>query len=337
MPTPDEQAESEAASKYQKKLDSGYTEDINNVSEARAAFFKPMLAKEYFTLCGWDKDLKAYTKPDKVKFPAICQSKLDGLRFEVDKDKGLSRKGKPFGGGFHVLETLKPVFEKYPDLRLDGELYNESLKDDFNSLVSLIKKSEEHMDDEKREAIKAVVQYHIYDVPSIDGLGLDAPFLDRMSRFVQVITYEFPEVIGVIQLVSSISVRNHQEVESVYEELLDQGYEGAMLRYNLGYEEDKRTWNLLKVKPFSDAEFELLEVSDGVGAWAGKAKQVLVRLPGGIISGAGVKGSEGFCRDKFKNRENYIGKTVTVSYQGLTPAGKLRFGVVKDWDRESYE
>ena len=335
--TPEQQAMLEALAKFQKKLDDGYTDELARIDEALDRFFRPMLAKEYEIRKGWDKKAEAYVNDDNVVFPALVQPKLDGIRLEKSTQAALSRKGKPLGGAFNVVNRSEELFAAYPDLKVDGELYSHEFKDEFEDLVSLIKKSEEKMDDEKREDIINFVQYHVYDVPCVDGLTEEDNFVDRMSRFKNILDEEFPDLEDIIKFVPWEVVNSHEEVDDYYQRQLDLGYEGAMLRYDLPYESNKRTWNLLKVKPFYDGEFKLLDIQEGEGNWAGKAKSVTVELPGGTTSSAGVKGKEEFCEEKFQNKENYIGKSVTVVYQGFTKYGKLRFGQVKAWDRESYE
>ena len=85
---------------------------------------KPMLAHKF--------------NPDKAVFPALLQPKLDGVRCVFTKEGAFSRTGKEFKNVDHIIKTLKPLFKKYPYIRLDGELYNHKLKDDFETRVNLI-------------------------------------------------------------------------------------------------------------------------------------------------------------------------------------------------------
>jgi DNA ligase-1 len=102
--------------------------------------------------------------PDKADYPAYIQPKLDGVRCLFTKDGAFSRAGNQFMNVEHIEYDLKPVFNRYPNLILDGELYNHGLKDDFNKIISLVKKKKPTKDDRIEAAQQ--VQYHMYDVAS---------------------------------------------------------------------------------------------------------------------------------------------------------------------------
>ena len=80
--TREQQANLEAKSKWTKKRDSGYSENILDSNKS----YRPMLANEF-------KKHK-----EKVKYPVYVQPKLDGYRmiYNGPKDKILSRTGKEF-------------------------------------------------------------------------------------------------------------------------------------------------------------------------------------------------------------------------------------------------
>ena len=84
---------------------------------------KPMLA--------YKVDKKPVDWSEKV----FMQPKLDGVRCVISKDGAFSRTGKPWLNIDHILSDLKPVFKRYPDLILDGELYNHDLKSDFEKIA----------------------------------------------------------------------------------------------------------------------------------------------------------------------------------------------------------
>jgi DNA ligase-1 len=117
----------------------------------------------------------------------------------------------------------------------------------------------------------------------------------------------------------------------------DGNWEGFMLRKDVGYE-GKRSKNLLKVKTFHDAEYEVLDAEFGPMAVVrdGKEKQET------MLSQVWIKHKEwwvkvgsGFTQEqriKYTN-ENIIGKTITVQYFEETKNDKggisLRFPTVK--------
>jgi DNA ligase-1 len=117
----------------------------------------------------------------------------------------------------------------------------------------------------------------------------------------------------------------------------ENGWEGFMLRKNVGYE-GKRTKNLVKVKKFFDAEYEVLGwdidthevVRDGKSESMTMLSQVWIEHKGHI-----VKVGSGFTQDQ---RLEYmdgsiVGKLITVQYFEETKNDKggisLRFPTVK--------
>ena len=101
---------------------------------------------------------------DKADYPAFIQPKLDGVRCLFTAKGAFSRANNQFMNVEHIEQALKPFFAKNPTAILDGELYNHGLKDDFEKIISLVKKRKP-TDADKAEA-KELVQYHMYDVAS---------------------------------------------------------------------------------------------------------------------------------------------------------------------------
>lgn len=144
-----QQAVSEAEAIIYTKINSeNFKENILDIDNI--AFNPPMLAKEY----------KSYN--DDIKF---VQPKLDGIRCNIfynGEIKAISRKNKTFYSVDHIKESLKEVLLNNPFIHIDGELYNHELHDDFNKIVSLVKK--EKIKDEDKENIIKYIRYNIYDI-----------------------------------------------------------------------------------------------------------------------------------------------------------------------------
>ena len=89
-----EQACKEAESKYAKKIESGYTEDINKIDTAKK-FFAPMLAKKYVD----------YIK--QITTPFVLQRKYDGSRLIAMKDGLFTSNGKTYVSFPHIHKLFK--------------------------------------------------------------------------------------------------------------------------------------------------------------------------------------------------------------------------------------
>mgnify|MGYP002060805675 CR=1 FL=1 len=106
-------------------------------------------------------------KPINYDDKVFMQPKLDGVRclIQYDKKTGVtaySRTGKEWKNIHHILEELVPFFTKYPNVILDGELYNHDLKDDFETIISLVRR--QTPDDIDMLESQDLVQFHCYDI-----------------------------------------------------------------------------------------------------------------------------------------------------------------------------
>jgi DNA ligase-1 len=307
--SPAEQALSEVESHYKKKLEGEYHESESDTDTAK--WFKPMLAKK------WED------RKDKITYPCIFQPTLDGIRCIANRDGLWSRTGKPITACPHVFNELKSLFDENPDLVLDGELYNHYLKDDFNEIVSMVRKTKFSEDDLEKSV--SMVQYHVYDMPSADG----RPFMERYNALyglMRSLQINMPQ--SIIHVVYSYPCEDIEAVDSNYGAALLEGYEGGIIRVDAPYEQ-KRSNNLLKRKDFDDDEFLIIDVQEGKGNWSGCAKKIVIRTAAGHECEATVQGSMDYCRHVLATADNYIGKQATVRFFGYTPDGALRFPVAK--------
>ena len=302
------QAAFEIEAQYKTKLEKDYHATLQAAQSGGSHIFEAMLAEKYKTFQ-----------------PGFAQPKLDGFRCIAKADGLWSRSGKPFVSSPHIMEALAPLFVANPDLILDGELYNHELRDNFDEIQSLITvKSDKKLTAEHYEKTRAMVQYHVYDIPSHRGnfderANAIYNLFENMSR-------------NIIALVPTFMVESQEQFDVLHGEWLEQGYEGSMWRNNTPYE-NRRTKNLLKRKDFIDEEFEVVAIEEGQGNWAGVAKRVTCRLPDGRTFGAGIKGS----RDRGIELLNETHHIVTIKYFQLTPDGIPRFGVATKFHGEKRE
>ena len=309
--TADAQALKEAQATWKKKVQSGYFDDIKKIDEV--AFTEPMLAKSY-------DDYK-----DEIKYPVYSQPKLDGIRCIVKKDGMWSRNGKPIISAPHIRESLDKLFQHEPDLILDGELYADKFANDFNRIVSLVKKTKPTAEDLKESAKN--IEYHVYDLPYVDET-----FAGRLEALNELAPY-FPKC---VKKVETHIITDEFYVNSWYENYIERGYEGQMLRLDSKYE-NKRSKSLLKHKSFLDEEFTIVDICEGEGNRAGTAGYFVFNTKDGKPFKSNVKGTWEETAQMLKDRKRLIGKEATVKYFNLTPDGIPRFPYVISIDRNSYE
>jgi DNA ligase-1 len=289
--TAEQQALLEAQATWKKNIEKGYFEDINKIDTG--TLFKPMLANKW-------EDQK-----DKVVFPLFSQPKLDGIRCIVKSDGMWTRTGKPIISAPHIFESLKPLLERHPDLILDGELYADKFANDFNAIVSLVKKTKPTQKDLEDSA--KVIEYHIYDVP-----GVDEVFTARM-RFLA--NLDLPQC---CVKVSTDQIDTLNDLTAYYEDYIIAGYEGQMLRTDTKYE-NKRTNALLKHKSFQDSEYTILEVCEGNGKFKDRVGYMVFQNELGHTFHSTVNGTQEYLEQLWSERDTLVGQLATVKYFNLTP------------------
>lgn len=307
--TPEQQALLEAQAMWSKRIELGSYESIDDIDKPK--FFNPMLAHKF-------EDHK-----DKIKYPVYSQPKLDGIRCIVRSDGMWSRNGKKIISAPHIYESLKPLFEINPDLIFDGELYADKFANDFNAICSLVKKTKPTANDLKESKDK--IEYHIYDIPSHTGT-----FNERIYDLDKI------KLPNCCKLVDTFIINNEKEVTEYYEDYVNKGYEGQMIRLDEKYE-SKRSKSLLKHKSFIDEEYTILDIEEGGGNKTGMIGSFVFKNKDGKQFNASPKFNWEECQEMWKQKDQLIGKTATVKYFNLTPDGVPRFPYVIKIDRESYE
>ena len=295
--SPEEQAYREAKAEWKKRTERNYFANVSEIDNG--TMFKPMLAHK------WED------YANKVHYPLYSQPKLDGIRCIVRCDGMWTRAGKPIISAPHIFEALQPLFEQNPDLIFDGELYADKYANDFNAIVSLVKKTKPTAQDLKDSA--AVIQYHIYDLPSTD-----ATFTGRYQALKEL---NLPTC---CVLVETNTANSSEEVDMLYGNYVDAGYEGQMLRLDLPYE-NKRSKSLMKHKSFTDEEYVIVGFEEGKGNLAGMIGALVFETATGDRFTASVNGGWDHLKELWAERDTLIGQEATVKYFQITPDGKPRF------------
>jgi DNA ligase 1 len=307
--TPYDQALFYANAAMEKRLKKDYRSSMDNINELRSSRIRPMLAKEYV---GWQG-------------PCFAQPKLDGMRCLANVSGLWSREDRQIISCPHIEGALKQFFKEYPEMIIDGELYNHELSN-FNSIMSMAKKTKPNFADLERS--KQYIQYWIYDCFDTE----QEPVFEERWNFIA--TQWEDDRPKCLILTPTFYMQTQDELDMLNIELLRQGYEGQIVRLNSIYEQ-KRSYNLLKRKEFKDEEFELIDIEEGQGGWQGLAKIAICRAQNGERFGAGISGTQEDNMKLLEEKDKY--HSVTVKYQALTPDGIPRFPIAIKFYEEFFD
>jgi DNA ligase-1 len=266
----------------------------------------------------------------------FASRKLDGVRCITIVDyqgnvKCYSRAGNEF-------ETLQVVKDAVRELAVvgvvfDGEicLMDKDGNEDFQGIMKQIKRKNHTIANPK------YVMFDYLTKSEFDNKESNAPLVQRIARFSKLDTrIEDQESLSVLE---QIVVSDDDHFGALKAKAENNGYEGVMLRKNVGYE-GKRSQNLLKVKKFYDAEYvvESIDFEDHRIIRDGKEEVVRMMAQAYINhKGHEVKVGSGWNQEqrlKYEaNPELIIGKTITVQYFEETKNQEgglsLRFPTVK--------
>ena len=278
------------------------------------------------------KPMLAYPVSDKpidYTKPTFIQPKLDGVRcliqaeftdvFKDLKIKAYSRTGKEWKNIEHILQSLVPFFKKYPDVILDGELYNHVLRDDFEKIISLVRKQKPTRED-MSEARK-LVQFHCYDI-----VDETLPFSQRNDFILKAVynNYDYVKVLPCITVHSQDNAIMQHKIN------LKAGFEGSILRSDNKYQ-CKRSHALRKFKDFSDAEATIVGYLDGKGKRTGTLGKFIMMDDNGVEFGCppGKGYTYNNLATMLENIGDYIGQRATFTFFERTKAGSYRHPLFK--------
>lgn len=279
---------------------------------------------------------------DKLKYPVLVSPKLDGIRAFKRDGVILSRKLKPIRNRF-----VQAALSDLPD-GLDGELIVGPLNapDVFKRTTEGVMSADGEPD----------FRYYVFDVL------WSAEAKEKAFSYRHQVLSDWVSDVG--QGTRAVLVEHRlavtsDEVRAFEDRCVTEGYEGIMIRATAGpYKFGRSTLKeeyLLKLKRWEDAEYEVygfveqmhnendLEEDERGYAkrskakaglvGAGKVGAVLVRssMPHGHIAEVGSGFTDAERVDMWQNQSAYIGRVMTVKYQGFTPDGKLRFPIFKGW------
>jgi len=308
--TPEEQALSEAMSKIETKMTEGYFNSVEDAEEKGGEkVILPMLAKSY------EKEIE---KVDWKK-AVFIQPKLDGMRcLAILKDGEvtlISRKGKIIDTVPHINNALAEL-SKTTNVILDGELYAHGKT--FQENMRLLKKN--------RGLETEEVLYHIYDTVSDQSYINRYDIIKNVVEQIEVNAFETLKV----ELVSTAFIDNVNKVKDFHSLFLGQGYEGSIIRHgSSGYDINKRSSSLLKVKDFIDKAYSIIDV---VPSERRPEQGVIVcEMPMGNIHNktfhANLKFSHAEREEILNNKDKYIGQTAEIRFFEFTEDGIPRFPV----------
>lgn len=272
----------------------------------------PMLAQT------WNKVSKKHRR-----FPLIAQPKLNGMRCIKVGNKFFTRTGKEIVSVPSLLQMTNTIFG---DLPLDGELYYHGMS--FEENQSICRPTVNIAEDSR-------MQYHIFDANIKKGAEIRINrVLWHMVEFFNTHPKYFTN--GRIQIVTTVSVVNNDELHQWEEQFIHQGFEGIMLRHpEAPYEEDKRSYHLLKLKRFYDTEATVIDFLPGMGRLYGTLGALRGRLIDPTFNNITVDVGSGFTDAErnqiWKNRERYLFEKFTLKYQEKTKHGVPRFPTFAHW------
>lgn len=259
---------------------------------------------------------------DKLRYPCVVSPKLDGIRVIVKDGQLLSRSLKPIRN-----EYTQSLFKHLEGL--DGELIvgEPTAPDVFQKTTSGVMSKDGEPD----------VMFHVFD-----KWNVEAGYEERINDI-----GDLPENCKIVQ---STWCYTREEILDCYDKFVSLGYEGVMVRdptknYKYG-RATKNSQELLKLKPFVDAEFEVVGFTERMHNSNEAVRNALGNLerssskeglvPTGMLGALVLKYEDtvfecgtGFTEEQRKNIWNnqlqYIGKLAKVRYQEIGAKDLPRF------------
>lgn len=227
----------------------------------------------------------------------LVSEKLDGVRALWNGKTLNFRSGK-------VINAPRWFIDALPKQALDGELWLGRGK--FDQISGMVRR--EVPDDKEWQQVR----YMIFELPGASG-----SFSERSAAI--------GEIVGQARVpwlhkIEQFSVVDRNSLQKRLDQVVKAGGEGLMLHRADALYETGRSDTLLKMKPWEDAEAEVIGHQPGKGKYVGVLGALRVRTPDGREFSLGT----GFTDEQRKNPPP-LGAIVTYRYRDVTSKGLPRF------------
>ena len=223
--------------------------------------------------------------------------KLDGVRARWDGARLLSRGGRPIPAPAWFLVG-------FPTTPLDGELWMG--RGTFERMSGTARQGEPD------PVAWGQARFMVFDLP-----GQAGPFGQRLAALRVLLT---PSPSPYLALIEQSRIPDHASLMARLRAVVAAGGEGLMLHRDDAPYRAGRSDDLLKVKPYQDAEARVIGHLPGKGRFQGMLGALLVEEADGTRFRLGTGFSHAQRRDPPS-----LGSLVTFKYQGRTAKGTPRF------------
>jgi DNA ligase-1 len=262
--------------------------------------------------------------------------KLDGVRCiavidETGDIKFYSRAGNEFLTLGVLAEELKSL--NLRSVVLDGEvcIMKDGGLEDFQGIIKEIGRKDHTIQNP---------MYYVFDMLQAEEFNNQSGEIPLSTRLLQLgVFFSLHSDLKCVAPLVQIQVSSREHFEEMVADATNLGYEGIMIRKDVGYE-GKRSKNLLKVKKMHDAEYVVVDVENGIHRVIEAGREVEEEMLRAVMvehKGNRVRVGSGFSIDQrrfyYQNPDEILGKTITVQYFEETTdqhgEHSLRFPVIK--------
>ena len=255
--------------------------------------------------------------------------KLDGVRCLIRKEGNKVTAYSRQGNEFTTLQKVIDDVSMMPnDFVLDGEicLMDENDNEDFQGIMKQIKRKDHTIKNPK---------YIIFDYLTLEEFDTKESNTKLSDRLIRLPLHQY----DTLSILEQINIDNEQQLSEMIADADANGYEGVMLRKDVGYE-GKRSKNLLKCKKFFDAEYKVLDIEFDSHRVIREGKEIVIPMLANVWiehKGYRVAVGSGWNQEQRiryqANPEQLLGKTIPVQYFEETKNQEggisLRFPTVK--------
>lgn len=223
--------------------------------------------------------------------------KYDGVRAFWDGSRLLTRAGNTI----HAPEWFT---RGWPQTPLDGELW--AGRGQFEQVTATVR------DLDPDDAAWRQIQFMVFDLPAHVGT-----FNERLTALQSLLS---SQRVDWMRAVTQSRVADEAALHRELEAIAAGGGEGVMLHREDSLYRAERSDDLLKLKPYQDADARVIAHLPGQGKYTGMLGALLVRASDGTQFRIGT----GFT-DEQRRHPPPLGSWVTYSYHNLTARGIPRF------------